>query len=105
MSLHAPEHLGVEVTNALRRLRNQRLLGESEAALALQGFASLAIQLWPFEPLAARTWELGHNVSSFDGAYVALAERLSAPLFTADRRLARASGPACSFEVFGDDHR
>jgi predicted nucleic acid-binding protein len=105
MTLHAPDHVGVEVANALRRLRNQRLLAESEAALALHGFGGLPIQLWPFEALSARAWQLGHNVSSYDAAYVALAERLDAPLFTADRRLARASGPSCTFEVFGDDHR
>lgn len=33
----------------------------------------------------------------FDAAYVALAEALDAPMMTLDLRLARASGPRCSF--------
>lgn len=104
-ALHAPDHLGVEVTNALRRLRNQGHLADGLATLALQEFWTLRIETWPFESVAARTWELGHNVSSLDAAYVALAEHLGAPLFTADRRLARASGSTCTFEVFDGDHR
>jgi predicted nucleic acid-binding protein len=34
--------------------------------------------------------------------YVALAEALAAPLLTTDRRLAAATGPACSIELIGD---
>jgi predicted nucleic acid-binding protein len=36
-------------------------------------------------------------VSAYDAAYVAVAEELSAPPLTLDRRLARADGPTCSF--------
>jgi predicted nucleic acid-binding protein len=100
-SLHAPDHLAIEVANVLRRRRNRGLLSEGEAALAFQGFWRLPIQLWRLEPLADRTWQLGHNLSSYDAAYVALAEHIEAPLLTGDARLARASGPTCPFEVFG----
>jgi predicted nucleic acid-binding protein len=40
----------------------------------------------------ARVWELRDNVTAYDAWHVALAEALSAPLATLDRRLARASG-------------
>lgn len=96
----APDHLPVETTNALRRRRNAGLLTESEARLALDGLWALPIQLWPFEVLAGRAWELRDNVSSYDAAYIALAERLGAPLMTGDERLSRAPGTRCAIEVF-----
>ncbi|MHB1234969.1 MAG: type II toxin-antitoxin system VapC family toxin [Microbacteriaceae bacterium] len=99
--LHAPDHLPAEVTNVLRRRRNAGQLSETEARLAIDGFWMLPAQLWPFEVLAARAWELGANVSSYDAAYIALAERLRAPLVTGDRRLSHAPGPACAIELFG----
>lgn len=98
--LHAPEHLSVEVMNALRRLRIAGAIGETEARLGLAGYWSLAITTWPLEILADRTWQLGSNLNCYDAAYVALAEHLRAPLLTADARLARASGPTCDIEVF-----
>jgi predicted nucleic acid-binding protein len=97
---YAPNHLPVEVANVLRRRRNAGALGETEALLALDGFASLAVELWPFEVVSARAWQLGANLSAYDAAYVALAERLDAPLLTADARLPRAPGPRCPIEVF-----
>jgi predicted nucleic acid-binding protein len=97
--LHAPDHLPVEVTNVLRRLRQARSLSEIEARLAVDGLWALPVQLWPFETIAARAWELGANVSSYDAAYVALAERLDAVLITGDARLSRASGPRCPIEL------
>jgi predicted nucleic acid-binding protein len=100
-ALHAPDHLPIEVLSALRRLRLAGQIGETESRLALQGLWSLPIQRWSLEPFADRTWQLGHNLSSYDAAYVALAERLDAPLLTANVRLARASGPTCAIEVFG----
>jgi predicted nucleic acid-binding protein len=99
-AMHAPDHLTIEVANVLRRRRNRGVLSEGEAALAFQGLMNLPIQLWRLEILANRTWQLGHNLSSYDAAYVALAEHLDAPLLTADARPARASGPTCIVEVF-----
>lgn len=103
-AMHAPDYLAVDVSNTLRRRRNRGDLGAGEATLALQGLWSLPIQFWQFETVSARAWQLGHNLTSYDAAYVALAEQLDAPLITADRRLARASGPTCTFEVFDGDH-
>jgi predicted nucleic acid-binding protein len=39
-----------------------------------------------------RVWELRHNLTADDAAYIALAEALDATLLTRDRRLAAASG-------------
>jgi predicted nucleic acid-binding protein len=49
--------------------------------------------------VVAPAWELRDNLTIYDVAYVALAEAIQAPLLTGDRRLARATGPRCSFEV------
>jgi len=103
--LHAPDHVAVEVTSAVRRLRLAGKLGETEALLALSALWDLPIQLWPQRVLNGRTWALAANVGAYDAGYVALAERLDAPLLTADARLGRASGPVCRFEVFDGDHR
>lgn len=46
-----------------------------------------------------RIWELRHNVSACDAAYIALAEALDCNLLTADHRLASATGPMCTIEV------
>ncbi len=97
--LHAPSHLPVEVTNVLRRRHHAGLLGASESGLALDGLWALPIQLWPFEVLRWRVWELGANLSSYDAAYVALAERLGATLLTQDARLSRGTGVRCAIEL------
>ena len=46
-----------------------------------------------------RVWELRENLTVYDAAYVALAEALDVVLLTADRRLARATGTRCEFEL------
>ena len=96
----APQLLPFEVTNVLRRRRNAGQLSEADAALALQGLGSMPVELWPFDVLVDALWRHGHNLSSYDAAYVALAERLGAPLITGDARLARAPGIACRVEVY-----
>ena len=48
-------------------------------------------------PLAARVWELRHNVAVPDAMYVAAAEHFGCPLLTRDEPLTRASGPRCTF--------
>ncbi|MGL4178743.1 MAG: type II toxin-antitoxin system VapC family toxin [Dermatophilaceae bacterium] len=97
--LHAPDHLPVEVLHVLNRRRIHGLLPAPAARHALGDLWSIPLTRWPLEPLAARAWELGHTVSAYDAAYVALAEHLECPLLTGDARLARAHGPRCKIVV------
>lgn len=60
----------------------------------------IPIERVPTEALETRIWELRHNVSSYDAAYVALAERMGAELWTRDRKLSGAPGTECAFRVF-----
>ncbi len=94
-SLAGPQLVLAEATNVLRRLELAERIESSAANLARRRLLTLKIQLFPFEPLADRAWELRHNLTIYDGWYVALAEALSRPLLTLDRRLARAPGPTC----------
>ena len=54
------------------------------------------IEPWPHELLAARAWELRHNLSSYDASYVTLAELIGAMLVTLDGRIAGAPGVRCT---------
>ena len=97
--LAAPAHLYVEVSNVLRRAVLAGRLGADVGALAHRDLVDLPLASFPFEPLAARVWELHTAVTAYDAAYVALAEALDAPLWTLDRRLAAAPGPRCVFRL------
>jgi predicted nucleic acid-binding protein len=99
--LSAPAHLYVEVSSVLRRTVVSGRLGRDIAALAHRDLVQLPVTTFPFEPLADRVWELHPTVTAYDAAFVALAEALDTPLWTLDRRLARASGPACEFRLPG----
>jgi predicted nucleic acid-binding protein len=93
--LAAPELLDLEVASVWRRT----LTDERRGALARKYLAEMPLARAPHLPLLARCWELRHNLTIYDAAYVALAEALGVGLLTADKRLARASGPRCPVEV------
>ena len=95
--LYAPELLRVEAANVLRRLELGKEITEQEAHAAYEDLMELNIELHAFEPFSERVWQLRHNVTTYDGWYVALAEALNLPLATLDRRLAMAAGPKCHF--------
>jgi predicted nucleic acid-binding protein len=97
--LAAPELIDLEVASVLRRLVSQARLSETRAENALTDLMDLPLVRSPHLLLLTRCWELRHNVSIYDAAYVALAEALQAPLVTGDARLSRASGPRCSIEL------
>jgi predicted nucleic acid-binding protein len=98
--LHAPHLLDVEFQHALRRLVASGAMAEDRAADARVDFGDLAIVRYPHVSLADRMWELRHNVTAYDAAFLALAEALEAPLVTCDARLSRAAGHTASVEVF-----
>jgi predicted nucleic acid-binding protein len=99
--LSAPAMLLAEVTNVLRRLVGNERITEPEANAAFEDLMQLTVDLHTFEPFAERVWELRHNVTSYDGWYVAIAEALDSPLATLDGRLVRAQGPECRFLTRG----
>lgn len=99
-ALHAPHLLDVEFQHGLRRLVISGAISEDRAADAHVDFADLTIVRYPHVSLADRMWELRHNVTAYDAAFIALAETLEVPLVTCDARLARAPGHAATVEVF-----
>jgi predicted nucleic acid-binding protein len=98
--LHAPHLLDVEFQHGLRRLVVSGAIGEDRAADARMDFGDLTIVRYPHVSLADRMWELRHNVTAYDAAFIALAETLAVPLVTCDARLARAPGHEATVEVF-----
>lgn len=99
--LAAPELIDLEVISTLRRAARAGRLDDRRSSLALTDLAALPLKRVPHLPLLSRIWELRENLTAYDAAYVALAETLGAPLITADRPLARASGIRCKVEVLG----
>lgn len=97
--LAAPHHMPIEVASVLRRADLAGDISGDTATLAHADLLALRVELFPYDVVANRTWELGRNVSTYDGCYVALAELLGADLATLDGRLSRASGPRCTFLV------
>lgn len=95
--LAAPHLMPVEAANILRRAALAGDVSDDIACLAHADLLALAVELFPYELLAERVWELRGSVTAYDGWYVALAESLKAPLATLDARLARAPGPRCRF--------
>lgn len=97
-ALFAPAHLDAEIVSALRGMARGNEGLEQIVPSALAHLAGFPIRRMPLPPLLGRMWELRHNITAYDAAYVALAERLDAVLITCDARLATANGPSCTFE-------
>ena len=93
--LAAPEQVLVETCNVLRRMEQAGTISGLEATSDFRTLLGFDLRLFPFAPFAKRIWTLRANLTSHDAWYVALAEQLSCPLLTLDRRLDRATGPLC----------
>ncbi|WP_337060803.1 type II toxin-antitoxin system VapC family toxin [Kineococcus sp. G2] len=97
--LTAPEVIDLEVASVLRRAAAAGRLPDRRADLALRDLTDLPLRRAAHRALLPRCWELRHTVTSYDAAYVALAEALNVVLITADARLSRAPGVTCEVQV------
>ena len=98
-TLHAPHLLDVEVAQVIRRYVANGDIDADRGREALDDLADLRLRRYPHDVLLPRIWELRHNLTAYDAAYVALAEALDAPLLTRDRRLAAAAGRRARIEL------
>lgn len=97
--LHAPELVDLEILQVLRRLLGGREISSERAEIALAALERLALRRWSHTALSRRIWELRANLTAYDAAYVALAQRLRCSVLTRDRRLARSSGHRVRIDV------
>lgn len=97
--LHVPSLCDVEVAAALRGLTLSGRVAGGRARDALVDYLDLPLRRHDHRPLLFRLFELRANLSAYDAAYVALAERLDGALLTADEGLARAARTHTTVEV------
>lgn len=98
-ALFAPAHLDAEVVSALRGLAIKSAELTQFVPSALAHLADFPIRRMPLAPLLGRMWELRENVTPYDAAYIALAERLDSPVVTCDARMTKASGTRYRFDL------
>lgn len=97
--LLAPSLVVFEAANIIRRHELAGLASGDQAAQAHADLLDLNIEHWPYEILAVRSWELRHNLTSYDASYVALAELTETALVTLDKRIGRAPGVRCTIRT------
>ncbi|MBA2307968.1 MAG: type II toxin-antitoxin system VapC family toxin [Pseudonocardiales bacterium] len=96
----APELLDLEAAQAIRGMVRRGDLTDAEGSARLRQVQQSPITRVSHRQLVDRVWELRHSVTAYDAAYIALAERLDAPLLTCDRRLAGAHGHRAHVELY-----
>lgn len=99
----APHILDVEVLSVLRGLVLGRKLGQHAASAARNVHFGFVIDRHATAPLAERIWGLRHQYTSYDAAYIAMAEALGAPLHTCDAKL-DSGGHNAVVHVHGQTH-
>ncbi|MGH9284238.1 MAG: type II toxin-antitoxin system VapC family toxin [Acidimicrobiales bacterium] len=93
--LLAPHLVLFEAANVLRRLAAAGLVSADQAVQGHVDLMDLQMDLWPYELVAARSWQLRDSLSIYDASYVAVAELTGATLATLDGRIGRAPGLRC----------
>ena len=88
-SFIAPHLLDVEVVSAIRSLVAGQRIDSHRSEQFLTGLAMLPAQRFSPTPLLNRIWELRHNFTAYDAAYIALAEATNSVLYTSDEKLSK----------------
>jgi predicted nucleic acid-binding protein len=88
-SFIVPHLLDVEVVSALRRLVAGQRIDSHRCQQILEGLRALPAERYSHVPLLGRIWELRHNFTACDAAYIALAEATNSVLYTSDEKLCK----------------
>lgn len=88
-----------ESSNIIRRHLLDGLVSADQATQAHGDLLNLSIELWPYDLIGPRVWELRAHLTCYDASYVAVAELSNAPLVTLDRRMSRAPHVRCTVSV------
>lgn len=86
-SFVVPELIDVEAVSALRRLAVGQRIDSHRSGQFLAELAALPAERYSHTPLIRRMWELRHNFTAYDAAYIALAEATGSVLYTCDEKL------------------
>lgn len=99
LSWIVPAHFLVEVASALRGRLLARAITEEQFLHALTTLRAADVDEHSIAPLLGRIAELAPNATTYDAAYVALAERHGVDVVTMDAKLARIPGATCTVRV------
>jgi predicted nucleic acid-binding protein len=84
-----PHLLDVEAVSALRNMVAGRRFDAHRSGEFLAGLAALPAERYSHIPVLGRMWELRHNFTAYDAAYIALAEATDSVLYTCDEKLCK----------------
>lgn len=98
--LHVPHLLDIEMLNTLRRAERIGAISADRIYEVRNDLSRFSLLRYPEFARADAMWDLRHNVTPYDAAYVTLAEVLGATLVTCDARLARAPGHTATIELY-----
>src|SRR5262244_3848600 len=88
-SISVPHLIDVKVISALRRLVTGQRIDSHHSQQFLAELVALPAERYSHTPLIGRIWELRHNFTAYDAAYIALAEATGSILYTSDEKLRR----------------
>jgi predicted nucleic acid-binding protein len=88
-SFIVPHLLDVEVASALRKLVAGQRIDSHRSGELLTELAALPAERYSHIPLLGRIWEMRHNFTAYDAAYIALAEATNSVLYTCDEKLCK----------------
>jgi predicted nucleic acid-binding protein len=88
-SLIVPHLIDIEVASAMRKLAAGHRIDSHRSDQFLEELEMLPAERYAHTFLLGRIWELRHNFTAYDAAYIALAEATSAVLYTMDEKLCK----------------
>ena len=97
--LTAPELIDLEVVSVWRKQTVIGKMDKRRAELAVTDLMTMPLRRAPHAVLLRRCWELRHNLTIYDAAYLALAELLDVTLVTADAAIASVRKVSCHVEL------